>query len=132
MAKIKGRLLRLWVGSSPSVFGNETSSGVDFSMSPASCTNKGSDGWEESLDGNKSWSTTGEAYYEAADVGFLALEAAALAGTVIAVEFRDETTLEKRAGNAYITNMNLAGSDGEVSTTSFTLTGTAALAKSTY
>lgn len=128
--KVKGTdvYLEVWTGAWTKV-GGQKGATIDRGASSIDVTDKDSGGWEESLVGRKNWAISFDAFLiEAADdPGYLQIESAWLAGT--SQNFRITTPNHTYTGTALVEGLSFTGPDGDASTISFTLKGTAALVK---
>lgn len=107
-----------------------TSAEVSMEMSPRDATTKDSQGNSESLEGLKSWEMTGELFIDpAATVGFDELVADWNNRTLLTVRWSSETSgVSYLQGTAYLTSLGGSAGVEETATSSFSLTGTGALA----
>ena len=122
-------------GSTYSEMGRCTSASLSVSMETRDTSNKDSAGWRELLEGQKSWSLSGDGlvtYNIASADGYSDLWGYLTARTKLYVKFGSTTTDEKYySGQGFLTSLDQeAGMEDNV-TYSFSFEGTAALTEAT-
>lgn len=108
-----------------------TSNGIEFSHSTRDASTKDSNGWKEALEGQKSWSMTGEGFFaEDASYGYEDLYDAFALRTQVAVTYTTDVSGDQEyTGQAYITSLSRTDGNEESSTFSVSLEGTGAVTK---
>lgn len=129
-SKIKGTdiYVEVWTGAWTKV-GGQKGATIDRGAGSIDVTCKDDPDWEQSLVGRKNWAISFDAFLieSADDPGVLQIESNYEAGTIN--NYRITTPNHTYTGNAIIEGLNLGAPDGDASTISFTLKGTAALVK---
>lgn len=133
--KINTTLLKMYTGASPgTAVTHSTDATCSFSMSPRAATTKDSAGWEEVLEGLRSWEMSGTAQlaFDATN-GVDELSTIALARTATIVRFATNVTGDTVwSGSGYLTSFEMSSpSQEDTGTYSFTFKGTAALGQAT-
>ena len=131
IGKINTTLLKIYTGSAPgTAVTHSTDATLSYSMSPRPATTKDSGGWEEVLEGLRSWELSGSAMlaFDAAN-GVDELATIALARTATTVRFTTNVTGDTVfSGSGYITSFEQASpGQEETATYSFTFKGTSTL-----
>lgn len=105
----------------------------DFSVEMATrdASNKDSGGWQDILEGQKSWSMSADAYFsEDAAYGYEDLFDLWTARTKVLVAFSSEVTGDKRyKGQGYITSLSRSAPNEESETFSISIQGTGTISK---
>lgn len=124
-----GTLTAIYIGSNKILLC--TSHKLDRGMNTRPATSKDSGGNEESLEGLKNWSMSGEAFFaEDATYGFEDLNDAIEARTKVTVKWSSEVAGDvKYSGSAYLTKLSLDSKMEDSETFSFELKGTGAITK---
>lgn len=107
--------------------GGQKDATFDRGVGTMDITNKGSEGDEEHLIGNRNWSFSFDALLIEDDEGWLAIEAAFDAGDQLPYKF--VTPGFDYKGSATVESLSIAAPDAEASVVSLTLKGTGALSK---
>ena len=133
--KINTTLLKIYTGNAPgTAVTHSTDASLSFSMSPRGATTKDSAGWEEVLEGLRSWemSGTGMLAFDAAN-GVDELSVIALARTATTIRFSTNVTGDTVwSGSGYITSFEPASpGQEETATFAFSFKGTSTLTQAT-
>lgn len=133
--KLNTTLVKIFTGTSPgTAVTHSTDATLSFSMSPRPGTTKDSAGWEEVLEGLRSWEMSGSAMmaFDATN-GVDELSTTALARTSTTVYFTTNVTGDTVfSGSGYFTSLELSSpGQEETATYSFTLKGTSTLTQGT-
>jgi TP901-1 family phage major tail protein len=128
---LNGTLAKIEVGGT--VIAHLTSNGISVSHSTRDASSKGSGGAKESLEGQTSWSISGEGLFaEDASYGYEDLWDAWLARTKLTITYSDAVADDiEYSGDAYITSLDRTDGMEESVTFSVSLEGTGVLAKAT-
>ena len=129
--ELSGYDMALYVGGTPAAISGERAASLSVSHSPIDASSKNSQ-WKTILDGAREWSVSSDGVYVVDDTARVAIVAAMVDGTTIAVELRDTDSHDKYYGTCYVTEFGLNASAGDVTTYSCTLTGSSSLTFSTY
>lgn len=108
-----------------------TSNGVSMSHSTREASTKDSAGWKDSLEGQKSWSMSGEGFFaEDASYGYEDLFTAYAARTAVVLTYTTDVSGDMEySGSAYITALERTDGLEESTTFSISFEGTGAIAK---
>ena len=133
--KINTTLLRIYTGTAPgTAITHSTDASLTFSMATRDATTKDSAGWEEVLEGLRSWEMSGTAMlaWDAAN-GVDELSTIAIARTATTIRFSTNVTGDTVwSGSGYITSLEKASpGQEETANYSFTFKGTAVLTQAT-
>ena len=133
MAKVKGVDVYLKINTGTvgapvwTQVGGQKDATFDRAAAGIDVTDKDSQGWEESLVGKKNWAFSFNAFLIEDDAGFLEIEKAWEDGEI--KQFQLITPAHTYQGYALIEGLSTSGPEADASSVSFTLKGTAALAK---
>jgi TP901-1 family phage major tail protein len=129
--KINGTLVKIEVGGT--TVAHLTSVAQSFQMATRDASTKDSAGYKESLEGQKSWSMSGEGMFaEDAAYGYEDLLDAWDARTLITIKQTDSVAGDvEYSGSAYITSLDRTAGNEETMTFSVSFEGTAGITKAT-
>lgn len=113
------------VSGTPTAVGNAHVWGLTHSGDTVEITDFSSGGWKEFIGTLKSWTVTGEAYWDETDDAQAALRAG-VAGTAATIELYVDAT-HKYSGEAIVTSWEVGAAVDGVVTASFSLQGTGQL-----
>ena len=133
--KINSTLLKMYTGTAPgTAVTHSTDATLTFSMATRDATTKDSSGWEEVLEGLRSWEMSGTAQlaFDAAN-GVDELSTIALARTATTIRFSTNVSGDSVwSGSGYLTSFEMASpGQEETATYSFTFKGTSTLTQAT-
>lgn len=128
---LNGTLAKIEVGGT--VIAHLTSSGISVSHSTRDSSSKDSGGWKDALEGQKSWSISGEGLFaEDASYGYEDLYDAIAARTKLTVTYSDAVAGDvEYSGSVYVTSLDRTDGMEESVTFSATFEGTGAITKAT-
>jgi predicted secreted protein len=128
---INGTLAKIEVGGTVVAF--VTSTGISQAMSTRDASSKSSAGYKEALEGQRSWSMTGEGLFaEDAAYGYEDLWDAWDARTKLVLTYSDAVADDiEYSGSVYITSLDRTDGMEESATFSVSFEGTGALTKAT-
>lgn len=128
---VNGTDLLLYVGGT--AVAHSKSHTLSVSHEPRDATTKDSNGWDESLEGMRSWSIDGEALQAFdANYGHSDLLALITTRTKVTVKFSTEVTGDSYwTGEAWLTACELEAGTEESASYSFSFKGTGALSENT-
>ena len=133
MAKVKGKDIYIEVNTGTvgapvwTKVGGQKSCTIDRGTAAIDVSDKDSNEWEESLAGYKNWSIPFDAFLIEDDAAYLEIETSYEGGIID--QYRISTPAHVYIGYALIEGLSMGAPDGDASVVSFTLKGTAALAK---
>ena len=113
------------VSGTPTAVGNAHVWGVTLTGDTVEITDFSSTGWKKFLGTLKSWSVTGEAYWDESDTAQAALRGG-VAGTEATIELYPDAT-HKYSGEGIVTSFDVGAAVDGVVTASFALQGSDAL-----
>lgn len=128
---LNGTLAKVQVGGI--TIAHLTSNSLTFDMSTRDASTKDSDGWKESLEGQKSFSGSAEGFFaEDATYGYEDLYDAFAARTLVTITWTTDVVGDSEySGSCYITSLERTDGLEESSTFSASFEGTGAVTKAT-
>lgn len=129
--------IKLYYGAAMTLIANCTNAQLSVSVEMMGATTKDSAGWDESIPGKRSWTMTGDFYYERVPgEGAIALSTlydAAIARTKFKIFFSQKVaSTEQFSGDCYIESVDMSAGVEENVSFSLTLKGTGSLTRNTY
>ena len=127
---LNGTLCKIQVGGT--TIAHLTSNGVSMAHATRDASTKDSAGYKESLEGQMSWTMSGEGFFaEDATYGFEDLQTAWSARTLLTITYTTDVSGDQEySGSAYITQLDRTDGNEESSTFSVSFEGTGAITKS--
>lgn len=125
-------------GSGSTKVAHSTNVSIQINAEMMGATTKDSNGWDESMPGKKSWSASGDFYYDQSPgslMGISSIHAALIAKTKITCSFRlsNQVTGDKiYSGYAYLESIDISAGVEDNMSYSISLKGTGAISLTSY
>lgn len=137
MAIINARNVKLYYGAEQALIAHCTNAQLSVSVEMMGATTKDSDGWDESLPGKRSWTMSGDFFYDRApgsgNIAPSTLFDACINREKFKVWFSQKVTgTEQYSGDCYIESIDISAGLNDNVSFSITLKGTGAILRNLY